>query len=88
MAPDLRDARVFVSIVGDQAAVDDRFRWLRRRAPELREELSQRIVLKFLPQLTYVLDKSSDRVAKLLNALDQIPPAQEPDGAAAEPGHG
>jgi len=88
IAPDLRDGRVFVAIVGDQAAVADRFRWLQRKAPELREEVAKRIVLKFLPHLTYVLDKSSDRVSRLLNALDQVAPAEQPDEAPADPGHG
>ena len=59
VAPDLRDGRVFVAIVGDEATVAERFRWLQRKAPEIREELAKRIVLKFLPHLTYVLDKSS-----------------------------
>jgi ribosome-binding factor A len=84
VAPDLRDGRVFVSIVGDEGAVAERFRWLQKKAPEIREELSKRIVLKFLPRLTYLLDKSSDRVARLLHALDQIEPA-EPSN---EPGDG
>jgi ribosome-binding factor A len=87
IAPDLRDGRVFVAIIGDGAAVADRFRWLQRRAPEIREELGKRIILKFLPRLTYVLDKSSDRVARLLHALDKI---EEPRGDAppADAGHG
>jgi ribosome-binding factor A len=72
VSPDLRDGRVFVSIVGDEASVADRFRWLRRRAPEIREELAKRVVLKFLPHLTYVLDKSGEKVARVLHALDKI----------------
>jgi ribosome-binding factor A len=87
VAPDLRDGRVFVAILGDADAVADRFRWLQRRAPEIREELSKRIVLKFLPRLTYVLDKSSDRVARLLKAMDQI--AEPGEGAPSnDPSHG
>jgi ribosome-binding factor A len=84
IAPDLRDGRVFVSIVGDAASVADRFRWLQRRANAIREELAKRIVIKFLPHLTYVLDKSSDRVARVLQALDQI---EKQDGAAKGPEH-
>ena len=87
IAPDLRDGRVFVAILGDAAAVADRFRWLQRRAPEIREELAKRIVIKFLPHLTYVLDKSSDRVARLLHALDQIE-EPKPDETPAGPDHG
>ena len=88
VAPDLRDGRVFVAIVGDKDAVDDRFRWLQKKAPEIREELAKRIVLKFLPHLTYVLDKSSDRVAKLLHALDQVAPAVDEGEPGAETGNG
>jgi ribosome-binding factor A len=87
VAPDLRDGRVFVAIVGDDAAVADRFRWLRARAAEIREELANRIVLKFLPHLTYVLDRSADRVARVLRTLDEIE-HQEPPGPPAGPTHG
>lgn len=78
IAPDLRDGRVFVAILGDEAEVAGRFRWIRRKAAEIRGELARRIVIKFIPRLTYVLDKSSDRAARVLTALDQIEPAGEP----------
>ena len=84
IAPDLRDGRVFVAILGDAATVADRFRWLQKKSPEIREELAKRIVLKILPHLTYVLDKSSDRVARLLRAMDEIEQKAEPSKA---PGH-
>jgi ribosome-binding factor A len=78
IAPDLRDGRVFVAILGDEAEVAGRFRWIRRMAAEIRGELARRIVIKFIPRLTYVLDKSSDRAARVLHALDQIEPAGDP----------
>jgi ribosome-binding factor A len=77
VSPDLRDGRVFVAILGDKDTVAERFRWLRRAAPAIRGELSRRIVLKFLPRLVYVLDKSSDRAARVIHALDRIGPAGE-----------
>lgn len=82
IAPDLRDGRVFVAIVGDDDTVEARFRWLRKQAPQIREELSKRIVIKFLPKLTYILDKSSERAAKVLRALDAI---GGPEGAEGRP---
>jgi ribosome-binding factor A len=78
ISPDLRDGRVFVAILGDAATVADRFRWLQKRSGEIRAELSKRIVIKFLPHLTYVLDKSTDRVARLLRALDEVPVTEDP----------
>jgi len=74
-----------VAIIGDAAAVADRFRWLQKRAPEIREELAKRIVLKFLPHLTSVLDKSSDRVARLLRAMDEV---EQKSGPEEGSGHG
>jgi ribosome-binding factor A len=85
IAPDLRDGRVFVAILGDAATVADRFRWLQRKSGEIRAELAKRIVIKFLPHLTYVLDKSSDRVARLLRALDEV---EQPGESPADPEHG
>ena len=84
ISPDLRDGRVFVAIIGDQATVTERFRWIQKKAPDIREELSKRIVLKFLPRMTYVLDKSSDRVARLLSAMDAIEPRRDPAGEPPE----
>ncbi len=72
VAPDLRDGRVFVSIVGDEATVQDRLRWLRREAPAIRTELGRRIVLKYLPKLDYVFDKSAARGTRLMRLLDEI----------------
>jgi len=81
VAPDLREGRIFVAIVGDAAAAAERLRWLRGRAPEIRRELGRRIVLKYLPRFTYVLDESNARAARVLRALDEL-------GGPAEPANG
>lgn len=90
VAPDLRDARVFVSVVGTEEEIEARLRWLRARARELREELGRRIVLKYLPKFEYVADHSTAQGARILQVLDEIErqprsiqpetaPEQEPD---------
>lgn len=87
VSPDLRDARVFVSIVGDDEFAEKKLRWLRSKAVDIREELSRRIVLKYLPKFEYLLDKSAIRGARILQVLDEIdhPRAPEPE---EEPGDG
>jgi ribosome-binding factor A len=72
LAPDLRDARVFVSVIGEGAAAKEKLRWLRRIGPAIREELGRRIVLKHLPKLEYVLDEAGARSLRVLRILDQI----------------
>jgi ribosome-binding factor A len=77
VAPDLRDARVFVSVVGTEEVGAAKLVWLRSKARDIREELGRRIVLKFLPKFEYILDHSALRGARILQALDEIdhPPA-------------
>lgn len=84
VAPDLRDGRVFVSIVGNEEVMDEKLRWLKRQAAAIREELSRRIVLKYLPKLEYVLDRSAARSARVLGLLDQLPPMEEAPPAPPE----
>jgi ribosome-binding factor A len=78
VAPDLRDARVFVSVVGgsDEEA-ELKLRWLRKQSAAIRAELSRRIVLKYLPKLEYRLDKSIVRSTRVLGLLDAIGPAPD-----------
>lgn len=82
VSPDLRDARVFVSIIGDEDEADKKLRWLRARASAIREEVGRRIVLKYLPKFEYVADKMVKRSARILEVLDELdrqqplPPAE------------
>lgn len=72
VAPDLRDARVFVSIVGDEETVEAKMTWLRSKATAIRAEVGRRIILKYLPKFEYVIDTSAARGARILQVLDEI----------------
>jgi ribosome-binding factor A len=87
VSPDLRDARVFVSVVGDEETATQKLRWLRTKAPEIRQEIGRRIVLKFLPKFEYRLDKSTEHGTRLQRLLDEIGPATptEPAGGNNSP---
>jgi len=78
VSPDLHDARVYISVLGDADTAEKKLRWLRTCAVEIRQELARRIVLKFLPKFEYVLDASvmrGERIAKLIDELGPITPA-------------
>lgn len=75
VSPDLHDARVYISVLGDADTAEQKLRWLRTRAVEIRQELARRIVLKFLPKFEYVLDASvmrGERIAKLIDELGPV----------------
>ncbi|HZP59044.1 MAG TPA: 30S ribosome-binding factor RbfA [Opitutaceae bacterium] len=79
-APDLRDARIFVSVVGTEAFAEEKMAWLRRISGSLRAELGRRIILKYLPRLEYVLDRSTARGLRVLQVLDELGPEKKTDG--------
>lgn len=74
VSPDLHDARVLISVLGNEEVAEQKLRWLRTKAVEIRQELARRIVLKFLPKFEYSLDKSVGRVERITHLLDQLPP--------------
>lgn len=72
VAPDLRDGRVFVSVLGDETETAQKMKWLRAHARELREELGHRIVLKYMPRFEYVEDHSAEHGTRIMQVLDEI----------------
>lgn len=81
VAPDLRDARVFVSVVGNDEVAEAKLAWLRTKAVEIREEVARRIVLKYLPKFEYILDHSAIRGSRILQVLDEIEHPRKKDGS-------
>ncbi len=78
VSPDLRDARVFVSVVGDEDTAEAKLKWLRSIARDIRDEVGRRIVLKYLPKFEYLLDRSAIRGARILRVMDEIAPPPPP----------
>lgn len=72
VTPDLREGRVFVSIIGGEEEATEKIRWIRKKAVAIRKELSTRIVLKYLPKLEYVLDHSAERGTRIVQLLDEV----------------
>jgi len=71
VAPDLSQARVFVSIFGDEAAQNAGLEKLNHEAHRLRHEIAHELRLKKLPTVHLELDRGgarSARINELLNA--------------------
>lgn len=72
VTPDTRQGKVFVSVTGDEEQTEERLKWLRKHAKELRLQLGEIIILKHMPVLTYELDTVTDRGNRILGILDEI----------------
>ncbi len=72
VSPDLRNARVFYSVLGDDEHRRSAGAFLKKRAFDIRRQLSKRIVLKYLPHLHFVYDQSIERGSHLNDIIDQL----------------
>ena len=71
VTPDLKNAHVFVSILGSATgpSVIDK---LEEHRAVLQAELSRKLVLKYTPRLVFHLDNSIERGARLIELMQEI----------------
>ena|SRR5258708_1889733 len=80
MTPDLQQARVFYTALGDEKARKNSERALERAAPFLRRQIGARLRLRRVPELIFLFDESiagQDRIEQLLNQI-RTPSGNEP----------
>mgnify|MGYP002784072689 CR=1 FL=1 len=84
MARDLRHATVFVSVMGEQAVKEGTLEAITGLAPHLRGRVGRALRLQFAPELTFRLDESVQRAARIETLLAQIKKDERPadDGAS------
>src|SRR5881397_3089597 len=84
MSPDLRSARVRVSVLGDEAEQRDTLSGLRSATGLIRHELGRRLQnLKFSPELRFEIDPSIEYAVHISELLKEVlPPA---NGGEAKP---
>ena len=72
MSPDLRHARVFVSLMGSEEGKKEGLEALNHAAGWIRHELGQRIRMKFLPDIVFLTDTSQDYGEHIDKLIDEI----------------
>ncbi|WP_295163690.1 30S ribosome-binding factor RbfA [Selenomonas sp. F0473] len=69
---DLREAKIYVSVMGDEQSVRDTLAGLGRALGFVRREIGRRIRLRFTPEISFALDTSleySDRIRRILDTI-------------------
>ena len=82
-APDLRECRVHVAVTAAPDDAEKKLRWLKKIHHDLRRELGRRIVLKYMPNLTFVLDTATARGNRILGILDDIAAKEAPPSSTS-----
>ncbi|MBI2886292.1 MAG: 30S ribosome-binding factor RbfA [Chloroflexi bacterium] len=76
-SPDLRRARVYVSIMGNEEEKRSVLAGLRSATNFLRHELAERLKLRHVPELAFVLDESIERGARILSLIQEVAPSPD-----------
>lgn len=74
--PDMRYAKVYISVLGDEEALKACLKGLSSAAGYLRRELSNRMALRYTPELAFTADTSitnGAHIMELLEGLNQKP---------------
>ncbi len=87
-SPDLRTARVYLSVMGDAAAKQSALEGIRSAASFLRRELRPRLTLRHTPYLEFDLDESIEQGDHILGIMDTIRDTQPSQAPPVEDGHG
>ena len=72
VSADLRHAKVYVSIFGDQAAQKETMYAIHHASGYLKRELSSRLSFKFMPDLVFLHDESIERGDRMLRLIEQV----------------
>lgn len=83
MTPDLKLAKVYVSIFGDEKAREKTLKHLESMKKEIRHQMAGRVSMKYVPALQFYHDATMDQVMhleKLIKEIhkdDPVQPAEE-----------
>jgi ribosome-binding factor A len=82
-SPDLHSARVYYSVLGDEAQPRETAAALLRAAPRIRAVAGRQVRMKFLPELHFTLDESIERGMRMEEILRRL---REEQDEAGDPG--
>lgn len=72
LSPDLKYAKVFVSVLGNEKNKRDMLAGFNTASGFLRRELASHLKLKYTPQLSFHYDDSIERGVRLLELMEQV----------------
>src|SRR5919202_2001682 len=82
-SPDLRSAKVYFSVYGDEEVIKQAALHLKRASGFLHNNLKERLDLRHTPHLEFVLDRSlasGDRIMRLMRTIEEEREHQEHPG--------
>jgi ribosome-binding factor A len=84
VSPDMRQAKVYVSVMGDDTKQQLSLRGLQNSAGFLQSKVAKRIDTRYTPRLLFMLDLGVKRSIEISQILQSVLPA-EPSAESEEP---
>jgi ribosome-binding factor A len=84
VASDLHSATVFIGIVGTDSQRKKGVTLLQKERKRIQGLVARSVILKYTPQLRFVLDESISRGTRVLEILDEIDRTSPPDEGPSE----
>lgn len=72
VAPDLKNAKVFISVLGDEESKNETYAGLKSAAPYMRSQLAKTINLRNTPELTFIMDQSIEYGVNMSKLIDDV----------------
>jgi ribosome-binding factor A len=72
VTPDIRYAKVFVSVYGDADAREQSLEALEKAKGFVRSEIGKRIRLRYAPEVSFKFDSSIEYGARIMKLLDEV----------------
>ena len=72
LTPDLRHARIFISMMGSESEKEESLEALNHATGWVRHELGQRIRMKFIPEIVFQMDTSQEYGEHIDRLIDEI----------------
>jgi ribosome-binding factor A len=80
VAPDMKSAKVNISIMGDEKQQALTLSGLQNAAGFLQKKIADRIETRYIPRLTFVIDKGVKNSLEVLRILKEVLPKEEAEG--------
>lgn len=77
VSSDLRNAKLYVSILGSDKQIEDTWKGLNSSLGFIRRELAHRIRLKFIPEIKFLMDTSLEYSAHIQELLIKVQKDEE-----------
>ncbi|WII71963.1 30S ribosome-binding factor RbfA [Bdellovibrio sp. 22V] len=82
MPADLRSAKVYVSVLGDEKQQEEALDLLQERAFEIQNYIGKELKMRYCPKLTFFADHTTEQVLKVEKILQELEEERKSTGKA------